>query len=70
MVQLDPFNLLAGLFFSVWGFYFLKEGKRLGSPLHLGIGVTLLVFPYFVANAIYVCIIGAVLMFVGFRFRS
>lgn len=41
-------SLFAGLVFGVIGVALIKSGKKAAHPLHIGIGFTLCIYPYFV----------------------
>ena len=43
-------SILGGLVFGVFGIYLLRLGKREGKLRPMIIGLTLMVFPYFVGN--------------------
>lgn len=53
--------LLSSLLVSSIGFVLLVYGKRQTRVPHLVIGLVLLVFPYFVGNALAILAIGALL---------
>jgi hypothetical protein len=44
-------SLFAGLIFGTIGFWILKESRKKGSFYLMGIGLTLMVYPYFTPNA-------------------
>ena len=62
-------SLFAGFAFGVFGFYFLKEGRRTVNPASILIGLALMIFPYFVESALLTWGIGVVLMGAGFKLR-
>jgi hypothetical protein len=49
-MTLDPNALLLSLLFGSVGFVFFVYGKRQSRPVHMGAGVLLMVYPYFVSN--------------------
>ena len=53
--------LLACLLVSSVGFVLLVYGKKMSRPPQLGVGILLLVFPYFVSGAIWILLIAAAL---------
>jgi hypothetical protein len=69
-MEFSPTSLFAGFAFGVFGFYFLKEGRRKGNPVPILIGLTLMIFPYFVESALLTWGIGVALMGAGFKVKS
>jgi hypothetical protein len=61
--------LLWGLLFGSIGFGFALYGKQQHAPVPLLCGIALMIFPYFVPNAIALVAIGIVLMGVPYFFR-
>lgn len=61
--------LMAGFVFGVFGFAFLKTGKRDASAAKILIGLTLMIYPYFVTNDYLVWIIGGALTVLGYKIR-
>jgi hypothetical protein len=59
--MMNPANILASVIFGSIGFGALIYGKKQSNLKALVIGVILMVYPYFVANAIVVYAIGTVL---------
>jgi hypothetical protein len=43
-------SLLAGFIFGMCGFYLLKEGKKRTNFWFVGIGLGLMIYPYFVSG--------------------
>jgi hypothetical protein len=64
-LDLSVSSLFAGLITSAFGIYFIKRGKELGNILKILVGVGLLFD--FLAPGIWAWVVGAVLMFVGFK---
>ena len=62
--------LLWTLLFGAIGFVFFSYGKKQLRVIPMGIGVALLVYPYFVANTVVLVVIGAVLTAVPWFFRN
>lgn len=62
--------LLWGLLFSSIGAGFCIYGKRQRAPVPLLCGVGLVVYPYFIPNAVAVVAIGAVLCAIPYFFRQ
>lgn len=56
---LSGWGLLAGMLFSVVGFFYFRAGKRKSDFSALGTGIALMVFPYFVTKTIYIIAVGA-----------
>jgi multisubunit Na+/H+ antiporter MnhE subunit len=51
-------SLMAGFVFGVFGFYLLKEGRRQGHFWWLGLGLFLMIYPYFITNTWLLWLIG------------
>jgi hypothetical protein len=58
----DPFLLLVSMIVSTIGFGLLVYGKKQARFPQMGVGVLLMVFPYFVPSAIITAAIAAVLI--------
>ena len=54
-------NLIAGLIFGMVGFVAFMRGKKEKNSKYFAIGLTLMVYPYFVSNTILLYSIGVVL---------
>jgi hypothetical protein len=67
--QLDSALLLLGLLFSSIGFGFLLYGKRQRMIVPLVCGLALMIFPYFVPNAMAMIAIGIALSALPYFFR-
>jgi len=52
-------NILIGTIFSIVGWYAFIHGKREKSWKPMVIGITLMVYPYFVASTLWSFVIGA-----------
>ena len=63
-------QLFGGLLFGTIGFVAFLYGKRQASLTPMIIGVVLMVYPYFVANTLALCAIGALLTAALFVFRD
>jgi hypothetical protein len=61
--------LFLGLLFGCIGFGYLLYGRNQRAPVPLVCGVVLMIFPYFVSNAIVLVIVGAVLMAIPYFIR-
>jgi hypothetical protein len=61
--------LFLGLLFGCIGFGYFLYGKNQRAPVPFVCGVVLMIFPYFVSNAIVLVIVGAVLMAVPYFIR-
>jgi hypothetical protein len=68
--QFSVSSLIGGLVFGVFGIYLLRYGKKESNFTKMMIGLTLLVFPYFIYNAWAVWGIGTGLTIWGFRMRD
>ncbi len=61
-------SLMAGFVFGVFGFWFLKEGKRKEEWRILFIGAGLIIYPYFITNDFILWGLGAILCYFGYKF--
>jgi hypothetical protein len=69
-VPLSTASLLWGFLFGSFGIGFFVYGKRQEKLVPLICGLVLMVFPYFVSNAVLMVVIGAALMAIPYFFRS
>jgi hypothetical protein len=60
-------SLLAGFTFGVAGVFFIKAAKREANLRLLFLGITLLIFPYFVSNAYFCWALGIALTVIGYK---
>ncbi|MCU7963475.1 hypothetical protein L5M18_01495 [Shewanella sp. SM20] len=58
----NPALLLWSLVFSLFGLGFFIYGKRQASSIPLVVGITLMIYPYFVSNLILLVCIGIALI--------
>jgi hypothetical protein len=58
-----------GLLFGTLGIGYFVYGKQQRMVMALASGIALMVFPYFVSNAIFIVLIGALLLALPFLFR-
>jgi hypothetical protein len=58
-----------GLLFGTLGIGYFVYGKRQRMVMALTSGIALMVFPYFVSNALLIVLIGALLLALPFLFR-
>jgi hypothetical protein len=58
-----------GLLFGTLGIGYFVYGKRQRMVMALTSGIALMVFPYFVSNALLIGLIGALLLALPFLFR-
>jgi hypothetical protein len=56
-----PSDLLAMLIFSIIGLIAFKVGKREAQPIRLVIGMTLMIYPYFVRGSLWLWLVGLLL---------
>jgi hypothetical protein len=61
--------LFWGLIFGSIGFGFCLYGKKQRAPVPLVCGIALIVYPYFVGNAVAMIAIGVVLMAIPYFVR-
>jgi hypothetical protein len=69
-MSLDPTTLMLSILFGSIGTGLFIYGKRQEKYVHLLAGVALMGLPYFVANAIALLVIGAVVAAVPFVLNS
>ena len=67
MVNITFGTFFAGFAFGVFGFYFLKEGRRNRNPIGSIVGLTMMVYPYFVVKPFPLWAIGIGLTIIGFK---
>jgi hypothetical protein len=61
-MNLDATSLLTSLLISSVGFVLLSYGRKMNRPPHALAGLTLLVYPYFIENAIVTFAIAALII--------
>jgi hypothetical protein len=66
---MDASILLWGLLFSSIGFGFFLYGKKRRAVVPLVCGLVLMIYPYFIPNAIVLVVIGIVLTAIPYFFR-
>lgn len=54
----DIFALIASVVFGIIGFFAFMNGKKSSSWKRMVLGIALMVYPYFVPGAIWVCAVG------------
>ena len=65
----NPVLLLWSLVFSLIGLGFLTYGKRQAAPIPLVVGLTLMIYPYFVTNLALLIAIGISLIALPYFMR-
>lgn len=55
-------SFLVGLLVSSVGFVLFYYGKRQSRVPHLGFGIALVIYPFFISSAIWIAVIGVVLL--------
>jgi len=66
-MSFEPAVIFAGFVFGTLGVYLIKEGKRLSSVGKILVGVTLIVYPYFIESAVISWMVGGALFALSFR---
>ena len=61
--------LMWGLLFGSIGAGFFLYGKKQGRPVPLVCGLLLIVYPYFISNAVWLVLIGLVLIAIPYFYR-
>ncbi|OGR44470.1 MAG: hypothetical protein A2X35_07090 [Elusimicrobia bacterium GWA2_61_42] len=59
---MSAWGLTASLVFSGIGYFYFKRGRDQNDTTRLGVGIALMVYPYFVTNALHIVLVGAALM--------
>ncbi|MBI4350812.1 MAG: hypothetical protein HY550_05190 [Elusimicrobia bacterium] len=59
-------GMMASLLFSGIGFFYYKRGRYQNDTVKTVCGVVIMLYPYFVTNALYITLIGAALMAVPY----
>ncbi len=60
-------SLAASFVFGVFGLYFFRHGKKQGHIPSLLVGLILMIYPYFIENAILLWGIGFGLLFLEYQ---
>ena len=63
-------NIIGGLVFGSIGFVAFVYGKKLSSFRALGIGVALMIYPYFVRSTVWLYVVGVALTVSLYFFRD
>jgi apolipoprotein N-acyltransferase len=61
-VSLEPGALFASFFVSLVGLALFRYGRKQSRPPQLGVGVVLMVFPYFVSSPLWVGVVATTLL--------
>ena len=67
---MDMTNLMLSMLFGTIGMGFLMYGKKAAQLVPIGVGVALIVCPYFISSAAVMLIVCVALMAVPFLVRS
>ena len=62
-------SLLAGFIFGVLGIFLIKRGKEESNFTWAGVGLTLIVYPYFISNTFLIWALGAALLLLAYTQR-
>jgi hypothetical protein len=60
-------SLVVGFIFGIFGLFFLRQGKRQAQFSVVLVGITLLLYPYFIENPFLLWILGIFLSILGYR---
>ena len=63
-------NIIGGILFGAIGFVAFVYGKKMEAYKTLGIGLALMIFPYFVGDTFIMYVIGGLLTVALFLFRD
>ena len=55
-------GMIASLLFSMIGLFYFKRGRSEGDTNMLVCGIVMMLYPYFLTSALYITLIGLVLM--------
>lgn len=66
----SPLALFGSILFGAIGLAAFVHGKRLGLAIPMILGVVLMVFPYFVSEALPEFLVGIALSFAAWKFRG
>jgi hypothetical protein len=69
-LNFDVPNLIGGIIFGAVGFIAFVYGKKMEAYRALGLGLALMIFPYFIANVIAMYVVGAALTAALFLWRD
>mgnify|MGYP000968167150 CR=1 FL=1 len=67
LAGISLWTLFFGFAFSVFGIAFFRRGRKIGNYGLIGIGIALMVYPYFVYNPWAVFGLGSALCFGAYR---
>jgi hypothetical protein len=59
---MNPWSIFLSIIFSSIGLGYFLYGKRAGNAVAMGAGLVLMIFSYFINDAILMCLAGAALM--------
>lgn len=65
----DTSVIIWGLLFGAIGLGYLTYGRRQRAIVPLGVGITLVLFPYFISNLYLMLAVGVVLMVIPYFIR-
>lgn len=63
-------TIMAGIIFGIAGYYLFRRGKKESNMAHLLIGLTLMIYPYFITKAVWVWLLGVVLLWLAYFYRN
>jgi hypothetical protein len=67
---MDATSLMLGIVFGSVGLGFFMYGKKVGLIVPIGVGIVLMVVPYFIPNVLLLVLVCGVLMALPFVFRD
>jgi hypothetical protein len=65
-VEFDAGSLIAGFVVSGVGFVLFSYGRKMGRPIHVGTGLVLMVYPYFIPTVWIMLVVGALLCLLNY----
>ncbi|HEX5789925.1 MAG TPA: hypothetical protein VFY13_02180 [Luteolibacter sp.] len=62
LLNFQPYNFLAGIIFGTLGLGLWRYGSQMDCTYPRVLGILLMVYPYFISNAILLWVVGVVLL--------
>jgi len=69
-IHMDATNIMLSLLFGTCGMGFIMYGKNVGQFVPMGVGLTLMVCPYFITSTLVMIVVCGGLMCVPFVLRQ
>lgn len=62
-------SLMAGIFFGLIGLYVFRFGKKNTNVKHIGLGMALMIYPYFISSPLANWLVGVILCVIVYLTR-